>query len=225
MRPESRYRIAQSKLFYLMESRRFKIGRKEADDILAQKGRCCDVSQEYIESLFDKLRQHRVKIETILFNCETLDRDGDGIIHADDLIDVISDLLPRKTISRREYHYLIKSLAAGKEKNHNVRYMHLEALYEDNIMRHQRHDVNEKWHEDRFEDEFGGPKGSIGDFLNRVACPSEVQNYRTLMSCLERFERETGLRISTSEEGFRVPLGPDLKASISFNANSLHVKT
>ena len=202
-----------------MESRRFKIGRREADEIIAQKGRCQNVSEEYIHSIFDKLRQHQIKIETVLSNCEALDSNRDGIIHADDFIDVISDLLPRKTISRREYHYLIEALGKSPGSHHNIRYMKLENLY-DTHRRHESQEVREQWHEDAYDEEFNGPKGSIGDFLNKAACPAEVQNYKTLLACLERFERETGLRISTSEEGFRIPLGPDLKASITFNTNN-----
>ena len=95
-----------------MESRRFKVGRREADEIIAQKGRCHNVSDEYVESIFNKLREHRIKIETILTQCEALDSNRDGVIHADDLIDVINDLLPRKTISRREYHYFVRDKEA-----------------------------------------------------------------------------------------------------------------
>ena len=200
-----------------MESRRFKIGKREADEILAEKGRCHNVSREYIESIFDKLRLHQIKIDTVLSECEIIDTNRDGIIHADDLIDVINDLLPRRTISRREYHYLIEAL--GKSKgNHNIKYMKLEALYEE-IKRQGSQNAKERWHEDAYDEEFSGSKGSIGDYLNKAACPSEIQNYKTLMACLEKFERETGLTISTNEEGFRIPLGPDLKASISFNTN------
>ena len=201
-----------------MESRRFKLRRKEADKILEEKGRTYDISREYIGSFFKKLRQHRVKIETVLNNCELLDSNGDGIIHADDLIDTVDDLLPRKSISRREYHYLIEALGGGKGTQHNIRYMKLDDMYE-RFKKGDQHEEKETWFEDPYEDEFSGPKGSIGDFLNRAACPAEIQNYKTLIACLERFERETGMRISTNDEGFRVPLGPDLQAHIAFTTN------
>lgn len=205
----------------MMETRRFKIGKMEAEDIIAQKGRCEDVSKDYIESIFNKLKQHQIKIETILSQCEVIDSNKDGVIHADDLIDVIDDLLPRRgTISRREYHYLIEALGKGKgSKHHNVRYMKLETVYNDCRRQGQQDVAEERWLEDAYEDEFSGPKGSIGDYLNKAACPSEIQNYKTLVACLEKFERETGLRISTDEEGFRIPLGPDLKATLVFNTN------
>mgnify|MGYP003385721938 CR=1 FL=1 len=202
-----------------MESRRFKVGRREADEIIAQKGRCHNVSDEYVESIFNKLREHRIKIETILTQCEALDSNRDGVIHADDLIDVINDLLPRKTISRREYHYFIAALCQGQGSNHSVKYMKLETFYEDIMRKHNHQEVQERWYEDPYEQEFSGPRGSIGDFLNKAACPSEIQNYKTLMACLEKYERETGLRISTNDDGFRIPLGPDLKAAITFNAD------
>lgn len=206
----------------IMESRRFKIGRKEEEEILAEKGRCQDVAHEYIESVFEKLRLHHVKIETVLVACESIDRNKDGVIHADDLIDAISDLLPRKTISRREYHYLIEALGKYKGNNsknkNDVKYMKLETLYNEYKWQGQE-EVKERWHEDAYDDEFSGPKGSIGDFLNRSACPAEVNNYKILIACLEKYERETGMRISTNEEGFRIPLGPDLKAFVAFDTN------
>mmetsp|Transcript_21521 Transcript_21521/g.36216 ORF Transcript_21521/g.36216 Transcript_21521/m.36216 type:complete len:211 (+) Transcript_21521:26-658(+) len=204
-----------------MESRRFKIGKREEEEIIAEKGRCHNVSTEYIVSIFDKLKNHHVKIETIISHCEVIDANRDGIIHADDLIDVISDLLPRRTISRREFHYLIEALGKGSDHGrghkHNIRYMKLEKIY-DNIVYKSQESAREQWHEDAYDEEFHGPQGSIGDYLNKAACPSEIQNYKTLIACLERYERETGLLISTNEKGFRIPLGPDLKATIAFDA-------
>ena len=97
--------------------------------------------------------------------------------------------------------------------------MKLETFYEDIMRKHNHQEVQERWYEDPYEQEFSGPRGSIGDFLNKAACPSEIQNYKTLMACLEKYERETGLRISTNDDGFRIPLGPDLKAAITFNAD------
>lgn len=82
--------------------------------------------------------------------------------------------------------------------------------------------------------------GSVGEWLFKAACPSEIANFKRFISCLERFERESGMKIQLTPGGlilniafsftliyyniiiynignFKVPLGPDLQASIKFN--------
>lgn len=66
------------------------------------------------------------------------------------------------------------------------------------------------------------PSGSVGDWLMKSACPAEVKNFKKLIACLERFERESGMRLNmkSNGEGFDIPLGPDLAASLSFHFQS-----
>ena len=80
--------------------------------------------------------------------------------------------------------------------------------------------------------------GSVGEWLFKAACPSEIANFKRFIACLERFERESGMKIQLTPGGFtqtlvylliylliiiynignfKVPLGPDLQASIKFN--------
>jgi len=66
------------------------------------------------------------------------------------------------------------------------------------------------------------PSGSVGDWLIKSACPAEVKNFKKLIACLERFERESGMRLNMKPngEGFDIPLGPDLACSMSFHFQS-----
>ena len=62
-----------------------------------------------------------------------------------------------------------------------------------------------------------GPPGSIGDFLEKKGYDSEVSNFKKFIHSLEKYERDSGMKIQTSADGgLIVPLGPDLKASISY---------
>lgn len=59
--------------------------------------------------------------------------------------------------------------------------------------------------------------GSVGEWLKKSACPAEIKNFKLFVSCLEKFERDSGMKISLKEDGgFLVPLGPDMRANISF---------
>ena len=68
----------------------------------------------YIDSVRSKLINCGVKVETIIERCRRADRNQDNIIHADDLVDVLYDLVPRNTFSKRELHYLIAALTHEK---------------------------------------------------------------------------------------------------------------
>ena len=59
-------------------------------------------------------------------------------------------------------------------------------------------------------------QGSIGEWLQTASCPAERKNFRKFIDAMERFERETGMKISNQHDGFTVPLGPDLRCQIKF---------
>lgn len=61
--------------------------------------------------------------------------------------------------------------------------------------------------------------GSVGEYLLKDASPVEVKNFRRLIFCLEEFERLSGIRCVETPDGFIVPFGPELRASISFFIN------
>jgi len=60
------------------------------------------------------------------------------------------------------------------------------------------------------------PTGSVGEWLQKAACPAEIKNFKLFIACMERFERETGMRLEQQAGGFVVPLGPDLRVSMQF---------
>ena len=62
--------------------------------------------------------------------------------------------------------------------------------------------------------------GSIGEFLNHASTPLEQANFLKLLQCLEVFQEETGLQLKSTKDGFVVPLGQHLKASIQFHISS-----
>ena len=58
--------------------------------------------------------------------------------------------------------------------------------------------------------------GTLGEWLKKAACPAEVINFKKFLARLEDYERSSGLNCKRTGDGFVVPLGPDLKASIQF---------
>jgi hypothetical protein len=60
------------------------------------------------------------------------------------------------------------------------------------------------------------PRGSIGEWLQSKAYPNEVANFKCFIQALEKYERDTGEKIETTEDGFLVSLGPELKAKIQY---------
>ena len=60
--------------------------------------------------------------------------------------------------------------------------------------------------------------GSVGAFLKGSACPSEIRNFKRFVACLEAFERDSGMKLNLKDDGgFSVPMGPDLRATITFS--------
>lgn len=179
-------------------------------------------AQSYIKSVRDKLRQHGIKVGTVVEKCKLFDGNGDNIVHADDLIDVLFDLAPRNVFTKRELHHLVAALTHESRKG-NIAYLRLEDVLEgpvDKARAGRRQVTEERWLDDEtlaHDQQWAVQKGSIGEWLVSAGCPSERQNFRCLIDCLEIFERETGMRIEQREGGFNIPLGPNLRASIEFS--------
>jgi hypothetical protein len=113
-------------------------------------------------------------------------------------------------------------LLSFDKKRGNVEYHRLLNLLDSDVYHPNDTDVKEKWM-DEGADNLSRPRtnltkaGSVGEFLQSVACPSEIKNFKRLISALETFERESGMKISSNADGdFLIPLGPDLKASLKF---------
>ena len=60
------------------------------------------------------------------------------------------------------------------------------------------------------------PRGSIGDWLHKRATDRDVKNFRSFVHALERYERDTGMRIQDTAEGMLVPISPDLNVAVEF---------
>jgi hypothetical protein len=178
-----------------------------------------DDSTVYIGSVRQKLRDNHVKVETIIEKCRAIDANGDNIIHADDLVDVLFDLVPRNTFSKRELYYLIAALTHEKRKG-NIQYLKLDEVIEGPPKPRTRNDDREeRWLDENTvtgDERWAMQRGTVGEWLLTAGCTAERQNFRTLISCLEQYERESGLKISEQGNGFVIPLGPDLKASLNF---------
>lgn len=170
-------------------------------------------------SIKQKLRVSGVKVAKIVTLCEEVDINGDGLIRKDDLEDIFRSLLTDNMLSRRELQYLFSLLSDNKSGK--VLYMDLYDIIESKKKKSDDEKV-ERW--------FDEPEnirnerlssGSVGEFLVNQACPSEIRNFKLLISCLEKYERESGMKISIKkhDEGFTVPLGPDLRASLVFHMN------
>jgi hypothetical protein len=202
----------------MMRTRRAQLSKQEEIDDQKERTRPDKASIDALKSIHKKLNDYNIKVESIIEQCAEIDMKGERSIHPDDLIDIFKSVLPSNAISRREFHYLIAKL--GGTRGQNVHYYLLAELF-DGLNRKIQKDIEieEKWHENRLVDEFAefdGSKGSIGEWLHRHACPAEIESFKTFIACLERYERETGLRIEAEQGGFDVPLGPDLRANIKF---------
>ena len=123
-------------------------------------------------------------------------------------------------LSRRELQFLF-SMMTNDNKNGKVSYMDLYDIIEPKKKKADDENV-ERWFDepecvrnDRL------TSGSVGEFLVNQACPSEVRNFKLLIKCLEKYERESGMKIAIkkNEEGFSIPMGPDLRASLVFHMN------
>jgi hypothetical protein len=169
------------------------------------------------ETIKLKIDQSGVSWSRILSACEKIDRNNDGVIHIDDFEEVLDSALGPGLLTRREKRHLIENCNFDK-KYGNVSYMRLV----DFLKVGGKDDRTRETWRDTFNpdenDEFGHVKpNTIGEWLRNVACPAEVTNYKLLMLCLEKFEDDSGMRIKFAKNGSMVvPLGPDLKAEITF---------
>jgi hypothetical protein len=195
---------------------------EEAKDI--ERTRLDKYKIESLNSIKKKFDENHLKIETIIEECSHLDAKNHQTVHPDDLIDILQSLLPTNTITRREFHYLILSLneTIGTTSGQSIPYLKLYEIFPNPKKgkgRDEEAEEAEQWFDETRVEEFADydeQHGSIGEWLHRKACPAEIENYKTLISCLEIFERESGLRISAQPNGFDIPLGPDLRAKLKF---------
>ncbi len=177
-----------------------------------------------ISGLTKKLQDNCVKINILVARLRALDLNMDGYVHISDLEELLIEYLGVEQVSRREVDNLARLLGSGEQKG-TINYSKLIDIFNFDDKTSQRtHDLRiteETWYDpaevlarrEKFE------RGSVGDWLQNASCPSEIKNFRRFIQCLEEYERMSGLKCIPEENGFVIPLGPDLKAHLSFCMN------
>jgi hypothetical protein len=181
---------------------------------------------DVVASIRRKLLNARVKVAAIVEKCHVKDRNRDGVVAFDDLDDAFQELTGATEfrVSRRELLKLAHVVMDGRFDGTTIQYERLVDVLDPSRRRDAR---GERWLDEDGAGSggFGGDAdtrwatrpGSVGEWLKNAACPAEIKNFKTLVGCLERFERETGMKVAMQENGgFEVPLGPNLRAGISF---------
>ena len=189
-----------------------------------------------LRSVRSKLESSRIRTDSLIHKCEKVDKNGDDLIHADDLEDVLYEVLGPKTLNRREINALTNSLEVPGTSRRSVEYKRLADLIDGrtssdiNNVRNSSENYNfrqsqtDNWREDTMDNTNANTtsnrsrnrQGSIGEWLQTASCPAERKNFRKFIDAMERFERETGMKINNQPDGFTVPLGPDLRCQIKF---------
>jgi hypothetical protein len=141
------------------------------------------------------------------------------VIHINDLKEIINNLLDKRDImSEREMNFLLTRLSSKHIPKKSIMYIKLFDIFDSTQNKALPVEKIERWNdEEELETEkWAFARGSLGEWLKRAACPSEIKNFKRLIAHLEDFERSSGMNCSPTEDGFIVPLGPDLKASVRF---------
>jgi hypothetical protein len=184
-------------------------------------------------NISERLVENHIKISTVLSHCREIDKNHDGLIHLNDLEDVLQELLGKNArISKRE----LLHLAADLEPDHDagdgiISFEKLAVVLAPSEGKEgpsQHHaqsqrskiDDEEHWidpldHKKCSKKQFR--RGSLGHFMQDAASPAEVNNFHTFMYCIEQYENRTGLRCQATEDGFVIPFGPDLKGRVTFS--------
>jgi hypothetical protein len=167
-----------------------------------------------LTSIRKKFRTAGVKVSGIVSKCQKIDRNHDYSVHIDDLEDIIQDSLKDNGLTRRELNILFGLITHDKRRG-KVEYERLFEILEGKSVDNKDEDRPERWFEPGSE-RSTMKRGSIGEYLESAACPAEVDNFKKFIACLEMYERSSGMRIKHAEDGFVVPLGPDISVNVQF---------
>lgn len=197
-----------------------------------------------------RFRDNHIKISTIIARCVEIDRNHDGVIHINDLEEILMDYLGALRVPRREVIQLGRILQSRRRdaQEGSIEFDRLEdtigkvmkEMEKENekekegqprasspeqkrstssSRRNKAEDKGEHWYDPV--NERGNYKstysmGSIGHFLDEVACPAEVRNFQHFVYCMEKYEKLTGMECQPTRDGFIIPMGPDMKANVTF---------
>jgi len=218
---------------------------------------------EPIDYVRAKIKAAGVRTASLVSRCERLDKNRDGIVHFDDIDNMLSELMGKKDqLSRREVRVLMMALSNAPERGEVI----YETLYDVLDTKKKDTGAGEVWLEadtmtpasgygenlrfsqrtlplergparqqsvrsgmpaskrgslDRVASDPAPassyvPRDSIGEWLRKRGPCSETANFKTFVHALERYERDSGMRIENVPNGFLVPLGPDLKVHLEF---------
>ncbi|RYG68100.1 hypothetical protein EON64_05920 [archaeon] len=181
-----------------------------------------------LRGLAHRVERSKVKVATLIKQCEDLDVNRDGIVHISDLEDVLINMLGAEGVSKREMQHLSRVLQAPGYQDGSIEYRKLHDALDTSTPDskpsasaplERSKASKEHWYDpsDILDRRAQLKKGSVGDWLQRASCPAEIGNFKTFIQLLEDYERVTGLKCVPTERGFSVPLGPDLKATINFS--------
>ena len=127
-------------------------------------------------------------------------------------------------LNRREINILCSSLELPGARGKSIEYKRLTDILEGTRSFNRSGGAGETWRDVDYgtsdkpavPERRGRSKGSVGEWLVDGACPAEQKNFRKFIDAMERFERDTGMKIQPEGDGFTVPIGPDLRASVKF---------
>lgn len=200
---------------------------------------------EPIAKIRSKVKNCGLKTATIVEACKAIDRNRDGLIHFDDLEMVMTEMLAKRGVelSRREWRQIMAAISNDPTRG-DVLYESLyevldtmkEAIVEEKWFDPSTGNTDVVRTDTRGRSvsplrpfsssartsrvlgrsQVPLPKESIGHWLQTKAYPTEVTNFKCFIQALEKYERDTGEKIETTEDGFLISLGPELKARVQY---------
>jgi Ca2+-binding EF-hand superfamily protein len=106
---------------------------------------------DIIQTIRQKLLDSRIKVAQILHKCENIDKNGDGLIHTDDLEDIFNETVGSEyRITRRELLKLV-GLISNERSNGKVEYEKIFDLIEPPKKKEYKK-ADENWKDEGVED-------------------------------------------------------------------------
>lgn len=179
-----------------------------------------DPTKRVCANVLAKLQRNNIKVASVIVKCEVRDKNRDGIIHQRDLKEILNSVLPASdAVIEREIAHIAFALNNYQpiSSKTGIQYIRLFDVLDDSNLGEESSPA-EHWmdDEDIESEQWATEKGSLGEWLKKAACPSEIINFKKFMARLEDYERSSGINCVKTKDGFIVPMGPDLRASIQF---------
>jgi hypothetical protein len=146
-------------------------------------------------------REKNINLMKLLNFCEIADRNSDGFIHILDLSEILNNKMGIHVTEREIRSFQVALQPRISNTLGLIDYRKLNDL--------------------KIQTEIPPTcsKGTIGHFIDQVACPAEVKSFELFLYLIEKYESDTGYCCETTETGFKIPFGPNLTATVSFSLN------